>query len=490
MSGSVRIGVLALMICTPAIPVPAGHSDEQAVVYGNFNYIHNVASSQSSVYFATSDGIIRYDKLERVWLEPLSMGKAFAHADFRQIWVDQFDQKLTISTQFGMWEYDMLFDRWFPVSTAAPEPAYGMHVRPPPMMFGPPGLSYYETGRIEDSEGRSYQITDVLDDESGNLWVATWGYGAAKAGSASYFMELLPYGLLQRRVNAIYDDGTNLWLGGAVQNSYRTGLSIFNVDSNSFRYVESGLQSELPVVDVNCLAGDSTNVYIGTPVGLFRLELATMRVTRRLTARSGLSNENVLAIHTIGDTLLIGTADGLNLVYGDADTVELVRPDQFAGLIIYDFEEVDSTIWVATSDGAYRLSMPSGKLQRFVDPHSMVFGNVCAVEAYEDNLWFATRSGLLRLEVTSGQTEPYYLSSALGDVRSLAVNDMVAMISSDNGVIMLPFRQKRIRTRELTVDDGLVSSYVFSLHLDGDYLWIGSDRGLTRFLWNDPYLIE
>ena len=92
--------------------------------------------------------------------------------------------------------------------------------------------------------------------------------------------------------------------------------------------------------------------------------------------------------------------------------------------------------------------------------------------------------------MSSGRTEPYQLASALGDVRSLAVNDTVAMVSSDNGVTMLPFRQKRIRTREFTVDDGLVSSYVFSLYLDGDYLWIGSDRGLTRFLWNDPDLID
>lgn len=490
MSGGGRIGAFALMICMLGLPVSAGDTEGRAVVYGNFNYIHDVASSQSSVYFATSDGIIRYDKLRKAWMEPLSVADAFDHADVRQIWVDQFDQKLTISCQFGMWEYDMLFERWFPISAAPPEPAYGRHIAPPPMMFGPPGINYYQSGRIEDSDGRSYRITDILDDESGNLWVATWGYGAAQAGSASHFMELLPYGLLQRRVNAIYDDGTNLWLGGAVLNAFRTGLSIFNVDSNSFRYVESGLQSDLPVVDVNCLAGDSANVYIGTPEGLFEFDQATMRVARRLSSRSGLSNENVLAIHIIGDTLLLGTADGLNLVYGDADTVELVRPDQFAGLIVYDFEAVDSTIWIATSDGAYRLSLRSGKLARFIDPEMMVFGNVYAVEAYEDNLWFATRSGLVRLEISSGRTEAYQLASALGDVRSLAVNDRVAAISSDNGVSLLPFRQKRMRIREITTDDGLVSSYVFSLYLDGDYLWIGSDRGLTRFFWNDPDLIE
>jgi len=44
--------------------------------------------------------------------------------------------------------------------------------------------------------------------------------------------------------------------------------------------------------------------------------------------------------------------------------------------------------------------------------------------------------------------------------------------------------------REFTTQDGLPSNEVYELLLDGDYLWIGSDRGLTRFLWNDPDRID
>jgi len=33
--------------------------------------------------------------------------------------------------------------------------------------------------------------------------------------------------------------------------------------------------------------------------------------------------------------------------------------------------------------------------------------------------------------------------------------------------------------------DGLVSDKVTSLAADGDYIWIGSFGGVTRFFWND-----
>jgi ligand-binding sensor domain-containing protein len=50
--------------------------------------------------------------------------------------------------------------------------------------------------------------------------------------------------------------------------------------------------------------------------------------------------------------------------------------------------------------------------------------------------------------------------------------------------------KKRTRTYRLTTDDGLASNYVLSLRFDGDYLWIGTEKGLTRFFWNDPRWTE
>ena len=33
-------------------------------------------------------------------------------------------------------------------------------------------------------------------------------------------------------------------------------------------------------------------------------------------------------------------------------------------------------------------------------------------------------------------------------------------------------------------------AHVVGLANDGDYLWVGSDKGLTRFLWNNPQRVD
>ena len=134
-------------------------------------------------------------------------------------------------------------------------------------MFTPPDLMYIE-GRFQDLEGRTFPLTDLLNDGAGNLWIGTWGYGAATAGAVNNIVEPLPYGLLQSSVTAIYDDGFDLWLGGHISFATRTGLTAFDPVENSFRYIESGLSHDFPRVDINCISGDSSSLFLGTDYGV------------------------------------------------------------------------------------------------------------------------------------------------------------------------------------------------------------------------------
>ena len=152
--------------------------------------------------------------------------------------------------------------------------------------------------------------------------------------------------------------------------------------------------------------------------------------------------------------------------------------------------QVNSDIWVATNVGAYRLTLPSGNLQRFVDPDMAAAGEIYELDYYDDNLWFATSSGLLRLELPTGETRLFDQPSIRRYGHALAVNDTVAAVTSENGLTLIFHSVPRTISREFTTGDGLPSNHIYSLSLDGDYLWIGSDRGLTRFLWNDPDRID
>jgi ligand-binding sensor domain-containing protein len=473
-----------------SLPVEATKLKGQAVTYADFNFVNSVAASMTHVYFATTEGIIRYNRLQDRWEDPLTGAEGLDNEDVTRIWVDVFDKDLYAETSNGLYEYDSLFDRWF---TAAELPMLdnnSVHINPPVIMHPPIGFTYGADGLLVDRYNRQFYIHDILDDQGGVLWIGTWGYGPAEAGSTSKQIDLLPYGLLQNRVNALFKQDSLLWLGGSRDYGNRFGISVFNLAENTFSYIESGLDSDFPAVDINCLSGDDTCLYVGTPAGLFCLDKETKGVTRNYSTRSGLSDDNVLCVKVVGDSIFVGTAGGLNVILSSKDSVGVIRPSQFFGEVIYDLELVDSTLWIAGSSGAYRLKLPSGKLQKFQDPHAVLFNQVYDIEQYGDNLWFASDDGLIRLSIKTGETEPFRLTNQKITPRALAVNDTIAAVASDKGMTVIFYKNKKQLIREFTTEDGLASNTVYSLWLDGDYIWIGTDRGLTKFLWNNPGRVD
>ena len=473
-----------------ATAVVAEELPGQVVTYADFSRVVYVASSMALTYYATTEGVIVYDKLRERWDEPLTGTPGLDHEDIDRVWVDTFDDKLFVRTGIGLYEFDPLFEKWYPTTELPTLENPSHHVGPPDVMFGPVGFLYYPEGSLADNYGRDFALSDVLDDGSGDLWIGTWGTGPARSRKGSGSIELIPFGLIQNRVNAVFNDSGLFWVGGAVTDPYRTGITIFDPDELEFDYVESGLEREFPVVDVNCLTGTEDYILIGTSDGLLFLDRRTERVSERITTRLGLIDNNVLSLAQVGDSVFVGTASGLSLLTSVDDELQLVRPREFLNKIIYDLELVDSSLWIATNSGAYRLKLSTGQLQLFQDPEQFLFSDVYDIEAYSNSLWLAGNEGALRVDLTTAETTPYRIFTTNFTPRALAVNGEIAVIAADRGISVISYLYDPPRTRDFTIDDGLPSNYVFSLEMDGDYLWIGSEKGLTRFWWNNPNRVD
>ena len=462
----------------------------QAVTYADFNYINDIAASMSRAYFATSSGIIRYDYTRRRWDTPMTGAVGLEGTDVYRVWVNTFDDKLYARTDDGDFEYNSLFDTWSYVDEIPDLRTNSRHLAVPNTMFPPFGYNYSAGGFLIDPFGRSFRITDILDDGTGSVWIGTWGYGAATASSVTDVMKLIPYGLLQDQVDVILEDDSILWVTGRIQNSYRTGISGFNRNDSGFVYIESGITNDFPAVDIACLAADSQAIYIGTAIGLLVYDRQLNRVTDQMNRRSGLTDDEVTSLELIGDTLYVGTAGGLTLLDFMADSVLYVNPGEFINQTIYAIKRLNDFVWIAASSGAYRLSLKTGKLQRYQDPKMVLFNEVYSIAVYEDEVWFASDGGVVMLNTATGEAQEFPLQSALFRPRALAANSDIAAVGSDRGFTLL-FRGERMPySREFSIDDGLPSTYVNALLLDGDYLWVGSDRGLTRFWWNNPQRVD
>jgi ligand-binding sensor domain-containing protein len=304
-------------------------------------------------------------------------------------------------------------------------------------------------------------------------------------------IRLLPYGLLQNPAYSLHVDiDSTLVVAGPMLSSRRTGITLFDRHNSAFSYIESGLSGEFPPVDVNCLESDSAYIYAGTPQGIYVINRTDHRISDRIDRRNGLSDENIVSLIRVGDSLFVGTTSGLTLLTHHPDSVSYIGRQQFFNQTIYDLDIVDGYLWIASSIGAYRVSLATGKLQEYKDPDAVLVNRAFAVRHYGNFLWLASDIGMVRINLETGRTEPFLITSQKLDGRAMAVNDKVAAVSSDRGLTLVFHNRDNPVIRDFSTEDGLASDYIYALLLDGDYLWVGSDRGLTRFWWNNPRRID
>ncbi len=463
----------------------AQYGPDQAVTFRCFDFVRSVTASMTYVYFATTGGILRYNKLQQSWELPLTGTEGMPSEPIEKIWADRFDQKLVIRTDMGMYEYDDFFFRWYPIGELPTIDNDIIHLSAPDVIMPDFDAHYLGDGEFLDMDGRRFATTDIVDDGTGTLWIGTWGMGPATADASAYLMNMMPYGLMQDRVDVIYPEDSTLWVGGRVFTDLRTGLSAIDTRDNSFEKVESGLFTGLPAVDVYALEGDSARLYAGTDIGLYILNRTDWSADGPLTFRQGLIDDYILTLKRIDRSLYVGTASGLSRYELDTDSVFHVRSDTFRGHIIYDLEQVDNTLWIGSSAGAFRYTLDTDRLQQFNDRDMVITGPVLDVEHNSGDVWFATDAGAVRLELATGFSESFDEPDIEPNHRALAVNDWIVALSSRRGLTFIFWTEEKTRMRRFDTSDGLASDLILSLHFDGDYLWVGSDRGLTRFLWNN-----
>jgi hypothetical protein len=234
----VRYLPILAALCLPLFPPPVAAQwlKDQAVTWADFGYIHSVSSSISHVYFATTNGITRYNKLEQRWEEPLTGIEGLDSREVIRVRVDRFDRDLYAETDLGIFKYERLFGRWQALLDREPVDNDDQHNPSLEFLLPQFDANYMGQGRFVDKYSRSFSVVDAINDNSGYYWLGTWGFGAAVSRTATSLTDLLPYGLLQDHVGVITADDSLFWLAGPAYGSRRTGVTAFNRNNNSFFY--------------------------------------------------------------------------------------------------------------------------------------------------------------------------------------------------------------------------------------------------------------
>jgi len=150
----------------------------QAVTWTDFNYVNYVASSMSHVYFATTGGIARFNKLEERWELPLTGADGLEDEIPQRIWVDRFDETIYVRTGMGLYEHDRLFDRWYSITEVPALNSDDRHITTPEDLLPSAEFNFIESGSVIDTYFRRFAITHVVDDLAGILWIESSRLGS------------------------------------------------------------------------------------------------------------------------------------------------------------------------------------------------------------------------------------------------------------------------------------------------------------------------
>ena len=466
----------------------------QAVSWSDFSHITCITTSGELAYFGTTEGILRYHRFDDHWLDPITVSDGLQGKQILRIAVPFDDSRITVETEQGIYVYETGIDQWFLDTEFPAEDSQDSRPRfPMPPLFMPFGYTLEDEGYISDRNFNDWQITATLDDGYSTFFIGTWGLGILKADQYDLQAQIIPYGLLQKRTDAIYIEGDSIWLAGNAGDlppeypNQRMGVTLYDRSDQRFSYFEPryfpGFDSEI-IYDI---AGDRQNLYFAGRLGLSILP-RDKDYFITLTRRDGLPVSEATALAISPDSVWIGTPEGLALYTPSVDTMAVVGRRILGQKFITALHLSGDKLIIGTTEGTFYIDTRLKKIGSMKDPEGILGGSIREITSFYNEIFIASDWGLVAVDLKTGKASSIEYLERSGGVYALAVNEKYIAAAVDHGLALLDRKEGRLRIFDEL--DGLLSEKINAIVAEGDYLWLGSEEGITRFMWNNPLRVD
>lgn len=345
---------------------------------------------------------------------------------------------------------------------------------------------------ISDPDFDFSGIQDIYEDSNAGLWLCSFGNGLIKLTfSASGFHTGTLFfnntnGFASSNIKTVYEDHEgSLWSGtygeGLIQITPKT-FSVLKVDKQFYGN------------DIFSIWFNPQFRWIGTENGLVKMDQVTGKIVKFYSKGSGLPKDTVTAIYsTNGKVLWIGTEKN-GLFKMEVESEKILKYPVVNGTLENSINVIagkGNLIWVGTKKGLFGINsetdaIVSYSLGKGGLPHNYIN---CIYIDKTGKLWVTTRSNILSC-IANEKVENIPLNSntsifTLGPVTEDS-DSRIWVGSYGNGVFMI----KPDSVINLTVKEGLLSNYCYSLICDGNNsIWIGHRGGLSR-IKTDVFMVK
>jgi len=513
------------------------------VSYKNSLYPTSLTNGIEYVYFGTSGGVIPWHKYGRYWCPPFTTSNGMSGDFVTAVLFDQSTNYLWAAHGNGLSYLTPTENTWNNVSKSSlnlpaaepiirlgsdPDKLWGQTadghfftvnkvlgfylasqtttvpgIRWEPCSYDPlPEIPNYAIDRdyhydprrvFIDSNLRDFPIVLFHVDASRDVYGGAWGLGLMEGDDNIRKMRLFRAGPLQNCINALVRGNAMLWMGGAFLDPNPlfkpAGISAFDPNSNEWSYYEDELIPELATGTINDLAFGDGRLWIATTQGLTIFETRKNR-WKRLSMHNGLNDEIVTSVALEDSVAWIGTPRGFCTV--SIPSYKVKRQKFYSSqniLKIYKIYADDHRIWFGTDNGLYAVD----KLSRIGEHYDMNGQKIGLAEtavtefttigASDSLTVFGHYQGLLIYDRKNQRWQTIAASGRFDESQlyDIALNKNYMWLGTSNGAILI--RLNDYYQELYTTTDGLAGSAVFKILIDGQDVWFGTDRGLTKYKW-------
>ena len=289
------------------------------------------------------------------------------------------------------------------------------------------------------------------------------------------YFNLLHHDLSHIAITSLLEDkNDDIWLG-----TQKGG--IFRLSDNGIEKLDE--TKGLPNNQISTLYQDNEDsIWVGTSSGLFRLREAPF-IT--LTSKQGLAGDYIRTVLAHSDgSLWVGSSKGLsklveNKITSISPSTINTKKNTPVKYILSLTEGKDGQILVGTyHSGVYKLL--GNAMELLINKDMGLPSNEVRALLYDsqENTWIGTTSGLIKI-TKDGRT------TLLNKQTGLPNNFIMALTEDPNGKIwigtgigVVSYQDGIIKTYRL--HEHFSAEYAFGFKVDGDVIWLATDRGLIQ----------
>ncbi len=438
-------------------------NDPESTNDSSLDFIRNFyEDDQKNLWLATYGGLVKFNTKSEEFMNIFS---DYKDEDLQHVTILDFaiqgDQLILATGDHGLLKYNLKNDKIIPFS------------------------------KKYNNTLQQYYLNKVVIDNQNRIWVTAEKAGVfvidEKNDSITNLSEFVGDEInqaLQMPVSLIIDRTGIVWIGTELG-----GLIKIVLGEKYFKTISHKISAFKKIENNNIYTIGKSNdnmLWISTPSGLYKIDIATEEVTRlKISEEIKSSYYKVYNIAFVDNYAWL--SQGRKLIKHNLNNNNYEEIDLDIEATINDLNVVDDhKLFIGTSENncySYDIEKENLKSLNLGDNPE---DRISILESYldtADNLWIGTINNLYKIDLTKDfyKFEKIELPNSIEYIASLTrIDDKLWLGTYGNGIFSYDLQTKNIE--HYSMKDGLSDNIVYGLVSDEDNkLWMSSNRGISQF---------